>query len=441
MKNSLTGYARIIVLGAIFVLGAAGTVAAVTETQGEDLSVTAVFADASPLIPGNEVKASGVTVGEVGSIALRQGRAHVEMIVERSVLPMHEDASATITSKDLLGERFINLERGSPSAPLLDEAGVIPESQTSRVVELQEVLNAVDDPTGTALAALVTTLGEGVNRQGPEIAAAISALEPAMRQTDELGHVLSEHNQLLTQLVDTVQPVAGALATDRGRSLDRLVGSSEQTLSAVATNRAAVQEMLRQLPATLDRARRSLGQVAGVADAATPTLASMRPVTDDLTGISGELRRFSDAADPALGSLPPVLDRAQALLDETAPLVRALRPFGEDLRGVTAASRTISEQALDTRLTNLMMLIRNWSLSTNGYDGLSHYFRGAIVPSPKAAGHTAAGPIPGSPDGPVPDVPLPGDSGALPDPAPGDSATGLTSEQEHSMLGQLLGGR
>lgn len=87
------------------------------------------------------------------------------MQIDRSVLPMHDDARATITEKDLLGERYIALDRGTAARPTLSEQNLrLGVRRTDRTVDLQDILNSVDDPTGTALGALVTALGEGSRR-------------------------------------------------------------------------------------------------------------------------------------------------------------------------------------------------------------------------------------------------------------------------------------
>ncbi len=445
--RSFRPIALLIALG----LAVTTTSAAMASAPPDDQTVTAVFTDASPLVPGNEVRAAGVTVGAVETVSLQNGLAHVTMTLEPSVLPLHTDARATITDKDLLGERFVQLDRGAPSAPVLDDPAVIPQQQTGRVVDLQEVLNAADDPTSTALAALVTTLGEGVENQGTNVADVVSALAPSMRQTDRLGRLLSDQNVLLNRLVGNVQPVAGALATDRGARLDRLVGSTRSTLGAVAADRAAVETSLRKLPATLVDARRTLSQVAGVADATTPTLEGIRPTTDDLTTLSREITAFSDAADPALVSLPPVLERADKLLEQARPVVADLSPAGPGIESVTRNYRPIAEQAASGHLTDLMEFIKGWSLSTTGYDAIGHYFRASVQATPKAGGQIAGGPVPVAPDEPVPDLPLPQPSnaplpgrGPIPDEGPtnpDNSSTGLSGEQESNMLGQLLGGQ
>lgn len=413
------------------------------EDGGDDLTVVGMFSDASPVIEGTEVRAAGVGVGTVKSIRLEGGKARVELQVSESVLPLHTDASLKIRPVSLLGEQYIELDPGDPAKPVLS-APVISERRTSRAVDLQEILNTLDDPTSTALAALVTGLGEGMHGAGADAAEAIKALAPAMNRTTELGTVLDQQNAALTDLVDSVTPVIESAAADG--ALDRLVGSTEQTLSTVAANRQALDATLAELPSTVVKARRTLSRLAGVAEEATPTLKSVRPVTGDLTDISRELRSFADAADPALASLKPVLARAEVLLDRAAPVVGALRPAAKDLRRTAASGRPVLDQVVVKSLGDVMEFVKWWSLSTNGHDGLSNYFRGVLVATPQSLTDTGLATVPKK----IPDpkqlgdaLPkLPGISQVLPGAGGGDpaNATGLTESQESSLLGQLLGG-
>lgn len=421
---------------------AAGLVTSAADSPDNDpVTVVAEFTDASPLVPGNMVKAAGVQVGEINSIKLANGKAQVVMELDRAVLPLHKDARAVIKPVSLLGERYVAVERGTPSAAVLAEPLRIPARRTSTAVDLYQVLNAVDDPTGTAMAALVTTLGEGQAGQGRRIAEAIKALRPAMTRAEELGKLLDQQNAVLTSLIDRAQPIARALAGTEGRRLDRLVRGAEKSLTAVAARQQALSDSLRVLPATLAQSQRTLGRLAGVAHHGADTLASMRPTTTKLSEISGELRRFAAAADPALARLQPVLDRADALLAEARPLMRELRPGAAGLREVGTAARPIMSQ-LSNRLRDVLDMMKFWSLATNGYDGLSHYFRGYVVSTPKALTEAVAGRVPQDtpalPKG-LPELP------SLPDvlgqPGPnGNNATGLSEEQEKSLVDHLLGG-
>lgn len=437
------GKARSGVIALAVLAMVAGTAGAVA-VRSDETTVTAVFTNASPLVVGNSVKAHGVRVGEITAIDLRGGQAHVTLELSvglGDLVPLHRDARATIRPVSLLGERFIELEPGSPQEPPLGEREMIPVEHTSAAVDLDQVLNTVDDPTGTALAAFITTLGEGSRGQGPEIAAAIKALAPAMTQQDELVRLLNGQNAVLTKLIDQAEPVLTALSGGRENRLDRLVGSTERTLSAVAADRAAFDAVLGELPRTLTQARTTLARLGGVTESTTPTLAGLRPLTGDLREVGTELERMADATEPALASLQPVLERAHRMLDEAAPLARALRPAGRDLRGMTAGAGPVVAE-LHRSLGNLMDLVKYWALSTNGRDALSHYFRAVAVVTPGAFTRTVTGAVPGAGEAPTPPDPsklLP----SLPQPGVGQTpgnVTGLTESQEKSLIDQLLGG-
>ncbi|HWE90083.1 MAG TPA: MlaD family protein [Pseudonocardiaceae bacterium] len=420
--------------------------------------ITIMFADASPLIAGNLVRMDGIQVGEISSVALRNGQAAVTVDLDKSALPLHQDASAMIRPVTLLGERFIDLNPGSASAPAMSAPQLIPASRTSAAVDLDQVLDSLNDPTSTALAALVTTLGQGVAGQGQNINSALTALVPAMQNTQQLGQILDQQNSVLSQLVDRASPVAKALASNNGQDLDQAVEYAKQLLSAMSAQKQAMSSAIQQLPATLQQAQHALAQVSGVADAATPVLRSVRPVTDNLTQITSELNSFADSANPALASLPNVLNEAKSLLDQAQPVVRDLGPGGAALPTVSASANQLVG-ALSPKLTTVLDFMKDWALSTNGRDGLSNYFRAFVVTTPQgllqipgvglggnAAPTAPSGPSTTPPAGspPSPSGPLGGIGSLLPplggQPSSNGSATGLDPSQENSLLGQLLGG-
>ena len=447
MRGRARAATRVTVAAVVAAAAVAGGMAAARDTGGDDVPVTVMFTDASPLIPGNVVRMNGVQVGLIRSIELRNGQAAVRMDLDRSVLPLQADASAKIRPVTLLGERFVEIDRGSPNAAEMAAPRVIPAHRTSRAVDLDEVLNSLDDPTSTALAALVTALGEGTAGQGGKIDAALRALGPAMRDTQRLGAVLDQQNAVLDRLGRQVTPVAQAIAGGNGRDLDRLAASAERMLAAVSAERAALDAALVRLPQTLDKAQRVLLEAAGVAEVGTADLKAIRPVTGDLAEITRELDAFSAAAGPALASLPPVLNRAKALLDEAAPAVRDLRPGTAALPAVGASAHRLVGD-LTPHFKTVLDFVRYWAMSTNGRDGLSNYFRAFVVTTPKSLLQIPGTGVPGPT--PKPTAEPDQDAAAASTPAlpplltgGGDSgsATGLDSEQETSLLDQLLGGR
>ncbi|MDQ3943631.1 MAG: MlaD family protein, partial [Actinomycetota bacterium] len=213
---------------ALLVSVLAGGVAATP--QRSDLEITAEFTDAGAIIPGNDVMVDGVRAGSIRRLSLHEGKARVTFSVDAAFTPLHADATAAIRLVSLLGERYLDLDRGTPSEPAFEDGAVIPASRTHRAVEIQEILDVVDQPTGTALAALTVAFGEGMAARGQDAAAALDALEPALTETKELLEILGGQNQLLTALVDRAEPVARALAADRGERFDKVVAATDQLL-------------------------------------------------------------------------------------------------------------------------------------------------------------------------------------------------------------------
>jgi phospholipid/cholesterol/gamma-HCH transport system substrate-binding protein len=456
MKSKSSSRVAMVVAGVVL-LAVSGLV--YNSHRTKTVQISAMFADAYPMVAGSTVKIAGVQVGSVDKVVPDNGQARIIMDLDTEAMPLHTDARATIVTQDLLGERFIKLERGTPNAPVLPDGGTLSKTQTNRVVDLQDVLNAADTPTSTALAALITSSGDGLRGNGKNASDTLAALAPAMHHADDLVRILNQQNSQLNTLVDTAQPVASALASNNGQDLDQLVSSTTQTLGTVAGQQQDLRQALANLPGALTSARRTLSQLAGVAGPTTDSLASIRPTTDNLSDISSELMDFSEAADPALESLPPVLDRAKDLFEQARPVVGDLHRAGPSIRDITRSFRNLDATSL-SHLNDALELAKGWSVATADYDSIAHYFKAYVGLTPADLGVMGLGPVPGAPRKAVPNLPMPappevpfdqvgkqlepqgpGDPRTARPTGSGNSATGLSPGQEHGMVGQLLGGQ
>jgi len=341
-------------------------------------TVVAKFVSAAPLVKDNQVKVDGIVVGTIGDLRVRNGLAEVTMNLDPEALPLHSDATFTIRPATLLGERYVDLDRGTASAPLLDTSRIVPTSQTGQNVGLDDVLNTFDDPTGAGLASLFTTLGTGVRGNGKQVDETITTLQPSMQQIDGLAAVLKNHNELLGALVSNSEPILGALADNNGQSMDKLVGASDRLLAASAAKQTELDDVLKELPGTLESGSDALKQLSKTADDATPTLKELKPFTKNLDDFSEELRDFSEALDPALASSKQVLDRADDLLIQAQRPADDLRIAGPDLETTVDGTKKVVHGLSENRDT-MFDFIRNWALNLNGFDGISHYWRVALA--------------------------------------------------------------
>ncbi len=479
--------ARVAAFAVVALLGTSGAAWNLSaKAPAHPNTVLAEFTDVSPILPREPVKENGVTVGKVGKPQVEPGghQAMVPLNLDRTAFPIHTDATAEVQPISLLGAVYIHLDPGSANAPVLKPGQPIPASHTSRYVNLQDVLNTVNGPTGNALSSMVTTLGQATHQNGKNIKKTLAVLESSLGNTHKLVKVLKDQNQLLGNVIDKVEPVTSALAANHGKTLGGLVGSANKLLTTTASRNQQLQSTLKQLPSTLTEANKTFEDLTRTSRTASKTLKDLRPTTDKLSQLSTRLNKFSQAANPALADADPVLEKADKLLDQARPVARELDKAGPNLKKSVADARPLVTD-LHGNLGNVLSFVRNWALATNGSDGLSHYLRATVIVSPQEisgllpGGTGNLGPSPGkrstprkrtnakgqpaqsgkgqparSKDVTGNSTKHPADKGKSKSKSsgglaggllqnqdnPSKSETGLSKDQEHGALGFLLGG-
>jgi len=87
--------------------------------------ITASFKTAQELKRGDFVKMAGVEVGRVEKIELDAGRAKITMkIQKKEEIKIRTDAKAVIKFTGLMGQNFVSIEGGTPSAPAIQSGSL-----------------------------------------------------------------------------------------------------------------------------------------------------------------------------------------------------------------------------------------------------------------------------------------------------------------------------
>jgi phospholipid/cholesterol/gamma-HCH transport system substrate-binding protein len=104
---------------------------------GEKYTVTADFPSAGGLKTGSTIEIAGVQVGRVTAIRLDNYQARVVMSIEKAVR-LTEDSIASIKTKGLIGERFVQISPGG-SDKIIKPNGKITEVEPP--IDLEELLS------------------------------------------------------------------------------------------------------------------------------------------------------------------------------------------------------------------------------------------------------------------------------------------------------------
>jgi phospholipid/cholesterol/gamma-HCH transport system substrate-binding protein len=95
--------------------------------------VQAAFSNGSGLGPGTPVVIAGVEIGRVKSVGLQDYEAKVRMVIRRGVV-LQSDTIASIKTKGLIGEHYIELTPGA-SDSTIQPGGVIRDTQPAMDLE------------------------------------------------------------------------------------------------------------------------------------------------------------------------------------------------------------------------------------------------------------------------------------------------------------------
>lgn len=128
----------IFILAGLFSLGYLSIKLGKMEVWGsKGYEIRAVFSNSGGLKPGSSVVIAGVEVGRVKSIHLQNYQAEVVMSLSWDV-KIQEDAIASIKTKGLIGEKYIEITPGG-SEKTIEPGGKIRDTQPS--VDLEELLS------------------------------------------------------------------------------------------------------------------------------------------------------------------------------------------------------------------------------------------------------------------------------------------------------------
>ncbi|MBV8431561.1 MAG: MCE family protein [Solirubrobacterales bacterium] len=363
---------------------------------GDPYTVRAIFDDAAFAVPGEDVRIAGAPVGTIGSLSVcvpRQNRpcapgtalkAAVTFTINRAgFTPFHTNASCAIRPQSLIGEKFMDCNPGTASAPPLPQihygegAGqfYLPVTHTSSPVDTDIVQDIYRQPVRQQFALIINELGTGLAARGSDLNAVIHRANPALGYTDQVLKILAAQNRQLAQLAKDSDTVLTPLAQDK-EAIRQWVIQSNTTSVASAARARDIAASFHLLPPFLRQLRPLMADLAAFADTATPVLNSLSQAAPALATQYQELVPFADVARKSLISLGAAAQQQQPELLATIPLANQLLHLGQaGVPSFTALDRLTSSFNDTGGIESLMGVLFNATGATNGFDADGHYIR------------------------------------------------------------------
>jgi phospholipid/cholesterol/gamma-HCH transport system substrate-binding protein len=295
-------------------------------------TINADFSTAQAVTPGQgqEVTISGVQIGEIGNVTLKNGQAIVSLQIQPKYQHLiHTNAHALLRERTGLKDMFIELTPGDSSAPLAKPGWTMPVANTMPDVDVDEILSSLDADTRSYLDLLVNGAGQGLSGHGgDELAQVFERFEPTHQDLARLNGAIAVRGRDLQQLVNSLSRLMTALKTKQTQIVT-LVDSSSTVFRAFASQDSAIRSSIAQLPGTLATTTQTMGKLTTFANLLAPTSRNLLPAARAIPSANAALTSL------AVPSTPIVRTQIRPFVVAARPLVRNLRPAAINLAAAT----------------------------------------------------------------------------------------------------------
>jgi phospholipid/cholesterol/gamma-HCH transport system substrate-binding protein len=346
------------------------------------------FDQAVALAAQSQVKISGVNVGQVVSVGLdrRTGLNRAVIQIDKQFAPRPTDTRAILRQKTLLGETFVQLSAGSPSAPKLQDGGTLPHAQVAPTVALDQILSAFDPKTRQAFQTWMQQGGVALTNRGQQFNTALADLYPFATNVDSVLAVLRRQGQATTTLLHDGGQVFSALSRSPA-ALQGFVRNSNAVFAAAASRDVALADTIRAFPAflaqtraTIDRLGRFSVDTKPLIDELHPAAVQLTPALRQLVVAAPELRTLVQDVGPLTRASRTGFPALQRFLIDSVPFLQRLKPYLGELVPVI--------DYINVYRRELAAFFANSTATTEGtlpsaYGGNQHYLRVANTIGPE----------------------------------------------------------
>lgn len=223
-----TNRTQLVLLGVfvIIVLGLFGYLAlrvgSVRTSDGVEVDV--VFDDAQGLIENGSVKIAGIGVGSITKLRVDGKKARVSLALDPEA-NVRSDVRATIKAKSLLGEKFIELQPESETAPLLQNGDTITNSYVS--AELPDLASQIGPLLAKInpddVSRMVRVISRVLENSEEDIPKAVESLSNIAINVDGL---VQRNGPKIEKIIDVTYDTIST----SGPKLNKLVDTTQRTM-------------------------------------------------------------------------------------------------------------------------------------------------------------------------------------------------------------------
>ncbi|MEA2314124.1 MAG: phospholipid/cholesterol/gamma-HCH transport system substrate-binding protein, partial [Solirubrobacteraceae bacterium] len=322
------------------------------------------IASGSDLVAGNEVREGGYRIGLVSDmkpIELPSGQigAQLTLKLNTSQGRVPVDSTAEIRPRSVLGLKYVDLHFGT-SRRVFGDGGTMPISRTSVPVQFEDVFQAFDAKTRSAIDKNLVGFGDTLAGRGSALNDTIASLPALFGHLTPVARYLADPHTELTRFFDSLEGFMGTVAPVAATNA-RLFTDMATTFEAISRDPNALEATIAESPST--------EQVS------TQSLRVQQPFLVDLSTLG---RRFTPATAElgrALPNINPAIEAGTTTLARTPSLNANLQQVMAALKNLAQAPGTnIGINALTSTVSTLNPMIRYLGPYQTVCDGWNYFW-------------------------------------------------------------------
>ncbi len=251
-------------------------------TTESGYGVYAYFGDVQGLVTKSRVLVAGIPVGYISSIRLEGDRARVDLRIEGQI-KLYEDASVTMRSLSLLGERVLVIRPGTPGLPEIPDGGEIRVADTGASTD--DIIATVND-IAQSVKKITTQLERafGTEEAGERMENALRDLSIAL---ENIREVTDEAGPRVIRVMENVELATGDLSEiihKRKDEIDRGIGEVDDTIASIHRAADQLNAVLADVKEVTSRTARGEGTIG--------RLTQDEALIDEVEGVAEGLNSF-----------------------------------------------------------------------------------------------------------------------------------------------------
>ena len=277
-------------------------------------TISADFTDIEMLEVDFPVRLAGVKVGRVSDIRFVDDSVRVAMSIKQGVR-IRADSEVTITTGIILGETYVQISIGSPTAPYLEDGAVVqgtPPVSTDRLVAtVQSVADRIDGLSGS----MEEVLGETEKADLREIIATVRRL------TENLDTITSENRDNVRETILAYKDAAADLSDNLKQLSENMNNLVAKLGDVVDENRADLRETTDTLSRVGPQLEETIVKLDEIAEKIKSGEGTVGKLISEETIYEDARLALEDARD-AFTSVEQAAEGAQEFLAPTAGIAR-----------------------------------------------------------------------------------------------------------------------